>query len=51
MEVALEQCGVDDLKEFLAALYGWRSFHERRRGGRIRVIQLLHQMTAFLHQT
>lgn len=38
MEVTFEQCGIDDLKEFLAALDGRCSLHERRCGGGIRVV-------------
>lgn len=42
MEVTFEQGGIDDLKEFLAALDGGGSLHERGGGRGVRVIQLLH---------
>lgn len=48
MEVAFEQGGVYDLKKLLAAFDCRSALHERGCGGRVRVIQLLHQMTAFL---
>lgn len=42
MEVALEQGGVYDLKELLAAFDCRRALHKRGCGGGVRVIQLLH---------
>lgn len=51
MQVALEQRGVDDLQELLVALDGRSSLHERRGGGRVRVVQLFHQVAALLWPT
>ena len=51
MEVTLQQSGVYDLQELLAALDGGRSLHEWRGGGRVRVVQLLHQVAALLLPT
>lgn len=48
MEVAFEQGGVYDLKKLLAAFDCRRALHEWGWSGRVRVVQLLHQMTAFL---
>lgn len=48
MQVTFQQGGIDDLQEFFAALDGGRALHERRRCRRIRVIQLLHKVAAFL---
>ena len=51
MEVALQQGGVYDLQELLAALDGGGTLHERGGGGRVRVVQLLHQVAALLLPT
>lgn len=48
MQVTFEQGGVDDLQEFFAASNSWRSLHERRRCGRVGVVQLFHEVAAFL---
>lgn len=48
MEVAFEQGGVYNLKKLLAAFDGRCALHKWGRGGGVRVIQLLHQMTALL---
>lgn len=52
VQVTLKQRGVDDLQQLLAALDGRCSLHERGGGGRVRVVQLLHQVAALLqHRT
>lgn len=48
MQVTFQQGGVDDLQQLFAALNRRRSLHERRRGRGVGVIQLFHQMAAFL---
>lgn len=48
MQVAFEQCGVDDLQELFAALDSGGPLHKRRGSRRLRVVQLLHQVAAFL---
>lgn len=48
MQVTFQQGGVDDLQQLFAALNRRRSLHERRCGGGVGVIQLFHQVAAFL---
>lgn len=42
MEVALEEGGVDDLQQFLAALNGGRALHKGGGCRRVGVVQLLY---------
>lgn len=48
VQVTFQQGGVDDLQQLFAALNRRRPLHERRRGGGVGVIQLFHQVAAFL---
>lgn len=48
MQVTLQQRGIDDLQQLFAALYRRRSLHEWRCCRTVGVVQLFHQVTAFL---
>lgn len=48
MQITFQQRGVNDLQELFAAFNGRCALHEWRRGGGVRVVQLLNKVAAFL---
>lgn len=48
VQVTLQQGGINDLQELSVAFNGRCAFHERRRRGGVRVIQMLYEAAPFL---